>query len=227
MASKAEVARVRQALAGLSESARQSFLQVWASLDLNDWAEIRRVLEEFWPELIGHFGEMAAVLASDQFLIEAAELGISGDPRMVRGVDPDRANARMRWALGTPSLLGSLLTLLDELVKQPYRSTLQGSAARAGVAWARVPSGSEPCAFCLMLASRGAVYESRSSAQFTTSGRKYHGDCYCVPILTRGDGDLPYDAGLLSTLYERARNAAGSGSTKDILAELRAQQGIH
>ena len=227
MASKAEVARVRQALAGLSESARQSFLQVWASLDLNDWSELRRVLEEFWPELVGHFGEMAAVLASDQFLLEAAELGISGDPRMVRGVDPGRANARMRWALGTPSLLGSLLTLLDELVKQPYRSTLQGSAERAGVGWARVPSGSEPCAWCLMLASRGGVYESRASASVRQDGRKYHGDCYCVPVLTKSDGDLPYDAGRLSTLYERARNAAGSGSTKDILAELRAQQGIH
>src|SRR5699024_3124565 len=120
---------------------------------------------------------------------------------------------------------GSLLLILDELVKQPYRSTLQRSAAAAGAGWARVPSGAETCSFCLMLASRGAVYESERSAG--GDGHKFHGDCDCTPVLARSDADLPYDVEALYDQYEAARNAAGSGSTKKILSELRKQQGTH
>lgn len=39
-----------------------------------------------------------------------------------------------------------------------------------GAAFARVPTGTETCAFCLMLASRGAVYHTRKTAgEFSTS----------------------------------------------------------
>lgn len=224
MVSRSDVGQVVRALATLSASAQADFLRVWSTLDPTDWAGARRVLEQFWPELIGHYGEMAAALGADDFVMQAADLGLRGGPRMVRGVDPERANARMRWALGTAAQLGNFQLILDELVKQPYRSTLQRSAAAAGGAWARVPSGAETCSFCLMLASRGAVYETARSAG---EGRKYHGDCDCVPVLTRSDDDLPYDVEKLYDKYESARNAADSGSTKKILSELRQQQGSH
>lgn len=224
MASRSQVDQVRRALNSLSTQARRNFLQVWSRLDPNDWAATRKVLEQFWPDLIGHYGEMAAALAADQFTIEADALGVQGEPQMVRPVDPERANARMRWALGVPDQQGSLLVILDELVKQPYRSTLQRSAAKADVAWARVPTGGETCGFCLMLASRGAVYESADTAG---RGRKYHGDCDCTPVLARGDADLPYDVEKLYDQYLDAREASGSGRTKEILAELRTQQNVH
>lgn len=224
MATKADVERIRRALGALSNAARQDFLRAWVTIDPTDWVAARRVLEGFWPELIRHYGDMAAVLGADEFVLQAADLGVRGGPEMVRGVDAERANARMRWALGQTSQLGSLLVVLDELVKQPYRSTLQRSAASAGAGWARVPSGAETCAWCLMLASRGAVYESRATAG--GEGRKYHGDCDCIPVLSRGDDDLPYDVGLLYGKYRDAREVAG-GSVKNILAELRAQQGIN
>lgn len=226
MATSAEVQQVAQALSRLSTAAQADFMRLYATLDHSDWESLRRTLEQFWPELIGHYGEMASVLASDQFAIQAAELGITGESRMVRGVDPDRANARMRWAIGVPDQQGSLLLLLDELVKQPYRSTLQHSAHRAGAAWARVPVG-ETCAFCLMLSSRGAVYDTRENAKFTSDGDKYHGDCDCTPVLAKSNADLPYDAdALYEDVYQKARSAAG-GDQKDILAEIRAQQGTH
>lgn len=224
MATPQQVEQVRQALANLSGRARRDFLAVWSTLDPYDFAAVRGLLEEFWPELIGHYGEMASTLGADDFVLQAADLGLRGDPQMVSGVDPERANARMRWAIGQASAGGLLVTILDELVKQPYRSTMQRSAAAAGGAWARVPSGSETCAWCLMLASRGAVYET---AQGAGEGRKYHGDCDCTPVLARSDDDLPYDVEKLYDVYSDAREAANSGSTKKILAELRAQQGTH
>ena len=226
MASPQQVELVRRALATLSSRAQQDFLRVWSGLDPYDFAAVRKVLDTFWPELIGHYGEMAAALAADDFVLQAAEIGLRGEPQMVRAVDPERALARMRWAIGTGSQLGNLQLILDELVKQPYRSTMQRSASAAGGAWARVPSGAETCAWCLMLASRGAVYETARSAS-TSGGRLYHGDCDCTPVLAKSDADLPYDVEKLFDIYSDGREAADSGSTKKILAEIRARQGTH
>ena len=114
-------------------------------------------------------------------------------------------------------------------MKQPYRSTMQDSAIKSGAGWARVPSSREPCAFCLMLASRGGVYRSEKVAKTGFSGKKYHGDCHCVPVLVRGPEDYPkgYDPDALYDAYATARGAADSTSTPDILSALRQQQGIH
>ena len=48
-----------------------------------------------------------------------------------------------------------------------------------GARFARVPTGFETCAFCLMLASRGAVYHSRKAAgEF----RHFHRNCDCKVV---------------------------------------------
>ena len=145
---------------------------------------------------------------------------------MVPGVNPERASARLGWALSTVDPLGNLRVLTNELVKQPYRSTVQDSAIKSGAGWARVPAGAETCAFCLMLASRGGVYTSKRVAIHGHSGKKYHGDCDCEPVLVRSPDDYPegYDPEGLYDAYSNARRQAG-GSTKAILSELRKQQG--
>lgn len=55
-----------------------------------------------------------------------------------------------------------------------------GRDRKRGVRFARVPTGLETCTFCLMLASRGAVYHTRESAgEFRHFHR--HCDCKVVP----------------------------------------------
>lgn len=68
------------------------------------------------------------------------------------------------------------------------------------VGWARVTDG-DPCSFCAMLASRGAIYKSRASAGIKDLDgadlpdvhrddlEKYHNMCHCqtVPIYSRND----------------------------------------
>lgn len=55
-----------------------------------------------------------------------------------------------------------------------------GRDRSAGVRFARVPTGFETCTFCIMLASRGAVYHTRKSAgEFKHFHR--HCDCKVVP----------------------------------------------
>lgn len=57
------------------------------------------------------------------------------------------------------------------------------------VAWARGLTGAENCAFCVMLASRGAVYKTAETASRSWEGTKYHRHCDCVaiPVFTSKD----------------------------------------
>ena len=202
--------------------------RVWRSLDMSDPYAAARVLEGVWAELIGLYGEVTATLAADRFE------DLTGLPAvMVRPVDPERAESRMRWAVG-PLFDGDgdawarLVLLVDELVKQPGRSTMIRSAREHGIRYARVPVG-DTCAFCLMLASRGAVYATEKSAGRKNSGNEFHGDCDCDVQPVKTDSDLDrlrgegYDPDALREQYLDARKAADSGSTKAILATLREQ----
>jgi|GEM_PF-1174072 len=149
----------------------------WGGLDLSNGIATRNALEGFWPELLARYGEVTATLAADRF-----ESLVGMPATMVRPVDADRANARMRWAIDP--LFGNegdaaarMAMLVDELVKQPGRSTMIRSASANRIRYARVPSGSDTCTFCLMLASRGAVYSSAASAS-TVGGKSLGGRDY-------------------------------------------------
>lgn len=48
------------------------------------------------------------------------------------------------------------------------------------IGWYRLPDAN-PCWWCAMLASRGAVYGSRESASTTEDGERYHDHCACEP----------------------------------------------
>lgn len=203
---------------------------VWDSLGAGDRALVGRSLSLGWEWVLERYGNMASTLAADFFEVQAADLGVKRPKAVIApAMDERRAMARLGWAASTDDPLANMLGLLDELVKQPYRSTLQNSAHASGLAWARVPSGAETCAWCRMLASRGAVYRSKELAQLGTNGKKYHGHCDCVPTLVRGPQDYPegYDPGALYDQYEAGRAAADSGSPKAIVAAMREQSGTN
>ena len=217
MASSADLEAIRRALNGLSAKARGDFMKVWSQLDQTDAAATRRVLMAFWPDLLTTYGGMASALAADVFEVQAEALGVKPKTRLVRAVDAERASARLGWALSTTETLGNAVVLLDELVKQPYRATFAASAGASGAGWARVPSGAETCPWCLILASRGAVYRSKDTA----AGRKYHGDCDCTPTLVRDESDYPdgYDP---DALYQRYLEASAKSTGPGLAAVAKA-----
>lgn len=67
-------------------------------------------------------------------------------------------------------------------IKQASRDLVQRTADHNNVRWARRLSGRENCAFCAMLASRGAVY-TRQTVTSTGDGRRYHDHCDCTAVL--------------------------------------------
>lgn len=228
-ASAAELEHVRKVLNKLSAAAWGDFLAAFGDLPKWDQQIARRALEGAWPELIDTYGNMAASFGADMFEEWADSLQIRRPVvDLAEGVDPERATARAGWALSTADPMGNFKVLLDELVKQPYRSTLQDSAFASGAGWARVPTGAETCNWCLFLGSRGAVYHSRELAKYGTNGKKYHGDCDCTPALIAQDGSgAPegYDPDALYDRYQAARQAAGSGDIRNIAAAARERFG--
>ena len=224
MPSARDVERVRLALSQLVASARGDLLKAFDELGTWDRIQLKRALNEAWPELIEAYGDMAAAFGADTFDEWADQLKIRRPTVVLApGVDAERAAARARWAATTAAPMANLSGLVDELVKQPFRSTMQDSALASGAGWARVPSGSETCAFCLMLASRGGVYTTKQLAQFGTKGKKYHGDCDCQPVLVRGPEDYPagYDPEGMYELYSLARDEAGTTEARAVTAKLR------
>ncbi|WP_263729969.1 hypothetical protein [Cellulomonas sp. SG140] len=80
----------------------------------------------------------------------------------------------------------------DRIVRDGGRNAVFEAIAKdpKAIGWARVSDGN-PCHFCAMLISRGAVYKSEKSAKFAIygDGDKYHNNCGCtvVPIFNKGD----------------------------------------
>lgn len=75
-----------------------------------------------------------------------------------------------------------LYAIADRVITESYHHgnrTTKHNAIRNGLRYARVPSG-KACAFCLMLASRGFVYFSKTSAGEDKG--HYHNHCHCAVV---------------------------------------------
>jgi len=111
---------------------------------------------------------------------------------------------------------------VTKMVLDGGRETIVEStkADPAAVGWARTTDG-DPCAFCVMLASRGAVYKE------DTVGFQAHAHCGCsaTPVFHRDD-PLPQNRQWLDeyNAATRAARAAGDlrrGTSNDLLNALR------
>lgn len=205
------------------ELARNDLTTFWAALNVQGSPIlVKNALLEFFPELVAAYGDTAALLAAD-FYDELRDVppsakrftALLSDP-----VDSDQAQAAARWALGPlfaaepdpVQVLANLSGVAQRLVLQSGRDTIARSSFLDPVrtAFARVPTGTKTCRFCIMLASRGAIYASSASAG---EANKYHGDCDCVPTPIRSKRDYPdgHDVAEFQRLY-----AADSGVGRDI-----------
>lgn len=214
---------MNRALTELSRAAQAEFISGFESINPRLQYQRNQFIREWFPGLIEKYGIIAASVGADVFEAEAVELGLRPLLDLAPGVNPERAAARLGGELNSTTTLATSLALVDELVKQPYRSTFQDSAIRSGAGWARVPMG-DTCSFCIMLASRGGVYSSKDVAVLGFSGKRYHGGCDCQPALVRDESDYPegYNPEAMYGQYMRARDAAGDYfDTKAILANMR------
>lgn len=178
-------------------------------------ADPRRFMVDAFNEIVETYGFEAAYAARDYALMDFAERG-----ETVRAPEIDlsapvmeQVDSSGRWAVyGVEDDFGGaalerLQGSMTRLVLQPYRDTILNTSRDVGqrtrTAVARVPEAGA-CAFCRMLASRGAVYGSAEKAQSTKDGKRFHDNCRCSTQIARVDGaDLPASVKALEIEWSR------------------------
>lgn len=93
----------------------------------------------------------------------------------------DQLDKTVNWALhapGTATPLDRLAGSTKRMVFDASRDTVTGNAAKQRIKYARYASANA-CAFCQLLAARGAVYKSEDSAGV---GHKFHDHDRCVVV---------------------------------------------
>lgn len=238
MATNAAVRQFRRAQSDIVQLAERELDAFWRTLDKDNPIAAVRALELFMPDVIQAYGEIGAAVAMDFYDELRDNAQIRGAYRAVLGdaIPIEQARASTRWAAGPffkgdsdpQQVLSNLTLVTDRYVKQQARNTITVNALRdpAQVRYARVPTGDKTCAFCLAMASRGAVYANETSASNT-----YHGGCDCVPTPIWSERDYPsdYHPDKMRDLYDKAKSEAESNGLKGsdgILSALRQQQGI-
>lgn len=222
MVTRADVMVQARGQSQLVTAAKARLDSLWFSLGDAVWdiASTKEALAAVFPSLVADFGEAAAVLAAEYF-----EAQISAPAVLVPPISSDTARAGAWGAIkpGDPTqTLLNVAGVLDRMVLQPGRDTIRESAARARVRWARVPTNPNPCAFCVMLASRGAAYGSEDTAD----GGRYHDECGCVAT-PFADG-VEYDPSEYLDAYAEAVQLDGTAiSTKGTLAAIRRNLGTN
>jgi hypothetical protein len=225
VASRREINEYGDATRELSAMARRDLDQVFAALDVSRPELTRDLLLEILPALVAEYGDLAAALAAEWYeSVAPGRALVAGAVAPVRVVEAVRFHAGGLWTPNAGDVAGALAVKLDQYIREPGRRTIERSSARNDVAWARVPSGRETCAFCLVLASRDAAYLTREAAlKSKRTGETYHGFCDCEAVPITSDDDRPdgYDPDDLYDLYSASRDAAGSGDIRDITAAMR------
>lgn len=241
------VVAFRQEQRDIVALAYDELLRFWATLDLTaDPVDIVVAMEPFLLDLIDAYGDIGAVAAADFYddLRDQSPATINYRATVAGATPPGQVSASTRWALAPlfheaaegidlgAQALSRVGKLTDRLVKARGRQTIEENVRLdpAQARYARVPTGPSTCAFCLMVASRGAVYASEQ-----TAGGNYHDHCDCVPTPVWGDIDLArlkrdndYDPDSLAAKYRDAAGKSNGGvkGSEGILATLRTEQGI-
>jgi hypothetical protein len=232
MVDRATLEPYRLATSELSRLVREALEAFFLSLDLSKPEAARDALLEFVPVLTEQYGAVAATMAAEFYEDLRAASGAAGRFTAVAAasVPAGAVEANVRFLAGhlwTPNpgdMLGGLQIAADKYVKAPGRTTMAANARREGVRFARVPTGEKTCAFCLMLASRDAIYFTKELAgDVGEEYNTFHGFCDCAVVRIAKKSDYPegYLPDQYLAMYEDARKAAGSGNVKDITAAAR------
>lgn len=172
-------------LNGLSASARRIVARSLANIEFDSVADLREKLIETLNPIYGVSTDMAAAYAAD-FYDEIREqsvgerLGAAADS----GRKPEATEGFIRAfvdGVASKGIVESLSLFTDRADYEIKRAAgdcvyLNGEIDPLEVRFARVPSGAETCPFCIMLASRGFVYRSKTSAG---ADGHYHPHCDC------------------------------------------------
>lgn len=240
--SKAQLSNYVNSLNRLSQAGREELSsQLWGVWKATEDVDmLRDAITMLMPNIADKYGNSAYAISADLWETifktdtgkkmkatrptidtnSAAESAARWATRGGADTDPQRAISHAAQVAGKMILMHARNTQ-TESTKAARRKGYRGG-------WARVPMGPNPCAFCLMLASRGFEYATKDTAEYRSSdGDKYHTDCYCEPIASFDESSSieGYDYEEYADMYYAAREQAG-GDTSAILSSMRQMYGL-
>ena len=180
-------------------------------------------------DLVFVYGSNFGSIAAQELEIARMGRGEMGLPVVVAAAaGVEQVGASVGWALSMNDFETALTGAVLRLGQAPARKTVLESALAADRGYARVVA-SDACSWCLMLASRGAVYESEESASVSGRGRvrkdarqrpgeAFHDHCRCEVIEVRSANDLPAMNVRLAEMWGEATRGK-SGNLYDVWRE--------
>lgn len=211
----------------LSGAGQHLVSQALANAEWNSIAELRSIMSEVMNQVCSVVTDDASVVASEMY-DDIRNQGIGAPLGKIASSSHDdeaidgavRALVQRVVKTGEVDTFGKCLKgRVDYEVKKAAGDAVLELCRRDPIKprFARVPSGRETCSFCLMLASRGAVYLSKSTADAGhrrtrkvsgDAGNHYHANCDCriVPVFD-GQTIEGYDPDLLYRVWKRLDSA--------------------
>lgn len=202
-----EATESQRALRMLSDAAVNTAVSMLNSM--SGPAELQRAaLLDGVPAVIEFFSEGSAALAADFYDESRAASGVAPDGFSSSLVIVDRAvKIRRGVAWASEPLFDDarevsasrLAEVVGSEVSRPYRDTITGNRKRdpQSTGWRRVSSGG--CAFCRMLAAKGAIYRD-STARFAA-----HDNCGCTAEPVFGPNDHGPEATVMQYVASKRR----------------------
>lgn len=208
----------RQAQLQVRGQALRDFGVLWPIWRVGDDSSFTQLAAATLP-LVRVYNRISASVATSYYRALRSAEQVDGQPTPRPGlVPPDGRittslyvtgkNATRNAVRAGQSPQGARETTLVRVSGAVTRHVLQGgrealldsvAADEQAVGWARVTDG-DPCAFCLTLASRGAVYKTEKAASFEA-----HDHCGCTVMPMYSDSDLPPLTERWREIYETAQ----------------------
>lgn len=183
-------------------------------------------LKELLTGVVDVYGDQASALAAELFdmTVDGASGSTLSDASDASEVRSSAGYAARKLFDGetdpsdaVAAFSGGASGAIDRAITDRANRTFEvNGSGRSDVRYARVPTGSETCAFCLMLASRGYVYSADTVMAHVHNGC----DCVCVAVTEPIEG---YDYEPYAEMYEESieLNDTGAIDTKATLRSMR------
>lgn len=193
MISSAEFAAYNRAVARIGDKAAsdvESSVLAWCRANASATvAEKREAAKLIMEGYIQGYDDIAAEFAAEWYDHRAQKSGVALDQAITMTTyEPESVDAVARYQAKKLAKGGDaeFAKACGEFARNDaFRSlneTISANVGRdkdKGARFARVPTGFETCTFCLMLASRGAVYHTRKSAG---EWKHFHRGCDCKVV---------------------------------------------
>lgn len=207
---------------------------LWKRLPLDDLGTLEDALYQLYPRLVEESAEVASSAALEWYEKQREAEGVAKaySPVMPTGLVDENEAAKivgaairdLREGTGRARVLTRLTDGARKLISDAGRATTQHAAERdpKKPRYARVPTGAETCAWCMLWASRGFVYKSEETAQFKRSHFKC--DCQIVPSWDKRPRVRGYDSKRYERMYQQAvDDLADEGARTDDIKTITAR----